>query len=83
MTEAVNIPEDIRQQAANALNVAEDMSGTLFCERVEVIAKTILAERERCASIADAHAKQCAVFDKEEDWFNYRKPMGRFHYFNC
>jgi len=24
-----------------------------------------------------------AVFDKEEDWFNYRKPMGRFHYFNC
>lgn len=23
-----------------------------------------------------------AIFDEHKDWFNYRKPMGRFHYFN-
>lgn len=50
------IPDDIRKIAAHALNVAEDMSGSLFCERVEVIAKAILAERERCAKIAEGDA---------------------------
>ncbi|MCO5157541.1 MAG: hypothetical protein M9945_12475 [Aquamicrobium sp.] len=24
-----------------------------------------------------------AVFETHDDWFNYRKPMGRFHYFNA
>jgi hypothetical protein len=23
-----------------------------------------------------------AIFENHADWFNYRKPMGRFHYFN-
>lgn len=22
------------------------------------------------------------VFERDEDWWNYRKPMGRFHYMN-
>lgn len=46
------IPEDIREAAANALNIAEDMTGTLFSDRVEVIAKAILGERKRCSDVA-------------------------------
>ncbi|WP_167332661.1 hypothetical protein [Rhizobium freirei] len=49
MTDSIkdNIPSDIREAAANALNIAEDMTGSLFCERVDVIARAILSERER------------------------------------
>lgn len=24
-----------------------------------------------------------AIFENHDDWFSYRKPMGRFHYFNA
>ena len=47
------IPADIREAAANALNIAEDMTGTLFSERVDVIAQALLAEREHAASLTE------------------------------
>jgi len=47
MTAAAEIPEDIREAAANALNEAEAMIGTLFSDRLEVVAKAILSERQR------------------------------------
>lgn len=52
------IPADIREAAANALNIAEDMPGTLFSDRVDAIAKAILTERERCAEVA----KEAALY---------------------
>jgi len=52
------IPAGIREAAANALNVAEDMPGTLFSDRVDVIAKAMHAERQaeraRCNEIVRA-----------------------------
>lgn len=50
------IPEDIRIEAANALNATENMAGSLFSERVDIIAMAILLEREACAKIAEARA---------------------------
>lgn len=44
------IPHDIREAAAKALNEAEAIIGALFSDRLEVVAKAIFAERLRIIS---------------------------------
>jgi len=64
------IPEDIRIEASNALNATENMAGSLFSERVDIIAMAILLERETCAKIAEGNARgfnfQSALADGDD-----------------
>lgn len=67
------IPHDIREAAAKALNEAEGMIGTLFSDRLEVVARAILAERQRCAGIAYrvcAETRHVTLGDKARDAIN-------------
>lgn len=68
-----DIPHDIREAASKALNEAEDMIGTLFSDRLEVVARAILAERTRCAGIAYrvcAETRHVTLGDKARDAIN-------------
>ncbi len=50
------LPEDIRRAASKALAGEDEMAGHTCGELLERIARAIMAERERCAEIADCHA---------------------------
>lgn len=49
------IPEDIQRRARQVLNMLADASAVE--DKLAVIQSAILAERERCAKIAEAHKR--------------------------
>ncbi|RUW04072.1 MAG: hypothetical protein E5X94_00470 [Mesorhizobium sp.] len=50
------IPEDIRVAAKNALQRARLLS--ILDQQIDIIAQALMAERERCAQIAEKFAKE-------------------------
>ncbi|MDX0541654.1 hypothetical protein GOC59_18900 [Sinorhizobium medicae] len=64
-SDAQVIPEDIMRSAESALN--EAVTEPLKVDAYVVIAKAILAERERCASVADYFSQACVCSEWTEE----------------
>lgn len=58
-------PDDIPQDVWDAADAVFEVGSALGSEAQLIISSAILAERERCASVADAERIECPLGDDE------------------